>query len=157
MTTCASLSHSATCRVGVRADEAFAFLADPAALSRWSLGCMDLVDLGDGVYTGRSLFDGGQGWLSIDADPRRLLVDYHVGTRERREPRISARVVPGPVCGWDETACLVTLTAWRSASMSDERWSRLCASHEAEIWLIRSQIETRHRQSTTASASISTS
>jgi len=157
MTTCARLSHSATCRVGERAVTAFAFLSDPMALSRWSLGCMDLVDVGDGVFMGRSLFDGGQGWLSIDADSRLLLVDYHVGDRERREPRISARVIPGPVCGLGDSVCTVTLTAWRSASMNDERWSRLCASHEAEIWLIKSQIETRHRQSTTASASISTS
>ncbi len=157
MTSSAGLSHSVTCLVTVHAEAAFAFMADPVALSRWSLGCMDLVEVGKGVYTGRSLFDGGQGWLSIDADPRRLLVDYHVGTLEKRDPRISARVIPGPVCGLDATACYVTLTAWRSASMNDDRWQRLCASHEAEIWLIKAQMETRSSQSTTASASISTS
>ena len=157
MTVSASQSHSTTCQAAVPAETAFAFLADPTALSRWSLGCMDLVELGDGVYTGRSLFDGGQGWLSIDADRRRLLVDYHVGTLEKREPRISARVVPGPVCGLADSTCYVTLTAWRAATMSDERWMRLCASHEAEIWLIKSQMEARQRQPTTASASISTS
>jgi len=137
------LSHSSTCRVSVRAADAFAFLVDPVALSRWSLGCMDLVDLGNGVYTGRSLFDGGQGWLSIDGDRSRLLVDYHVGTLERREPRISARVIPGPVCGLDDAMSYVTLTAWRSQSMSDDRWQRLCAAHDAEIWLIKSQMESR--------------
>ena len=157
MTGSAHLAHQTTCHVAVPAQEAFAFLADPAALSRWSLGCMDLIEVGDGVYLGRSLFDGGQGWLSIDADPRRLLVDYHVGTRGKREPRISARVVPGPVCALDETTCIVTLTAWRAASMGDDRWQRLCAAHEAEIWLIKSQLEARLLQSTTASASISTS
>ncbi len=157
MTGAAHLSHAATCVVAVPAEAAFAFLADPAALSRWSLGCMDLVHVGEGVYTGHSLFDGGQGWLSIDADPRRLLVDYHVGTLEKREPRISARVIPGPVCGLDATASYVTLTAWRAAAMSEDRWRRLCASHEAEIWLIKAQMEARQSQSTTASASISTS
>ncbi len=143
MTSSGHLSHSASCQVAVPAGAAFAFLADPVALSRWSLGCMDLVHVGEGVYTGHSLFDGGQGWLSIDPDPRRLLVDYHVGTPEKREPRISARVVPGPVCGLDESDCIVTLTAWRSASMSEERWQRLCAAHEAEIWLIKSQLEAK--------------
>lgn len=139
----AGLSHVATCCVGVSAALAYDFLVDPAALSRWSLGCMDLVDVGHGVYTGRSLFDGGQGWLSIDGDRSRLLIDYHVGTLEKREPRISARVIPGSVCGLDESVCYVTLLAWRSPSMGDERWQRLCASHEAEIWLIKSQIEAR--------------
>ena len=133
--------HTASARVDVPADAAFAFLVDPAALSRWSLGCMDLVAVGNGVYTGRSLFDGGQGWLSIDSDRTRLLVDYHVGTLDKREPRISARVVPGPVCGLGENACYVTLTAWRPAAMVDDRWQRLCATHDAEIWLIKSQLE----------------
>ena len=35
----------------------------------------------------------------------------------------------------------VTLLAWREAGMSDERWSRLIASHEAEILLLRARIE----------------
>jgi hypothetical protein len=32
--------------------------------------------------------------------------------------------------------------AWRPAGMEDERWERLCAAHEAEIFLIKAQIET---------------
>jgi hypothetical protein len=55
---------------------------------------------------------------------------------------VSARVIPGPVCGLPATSCYVTLTAWRVADMDDDRWSRLCAAHEAEIWLIKAQIET---------------
>lgn len=138
-------AHALTTLVDVPAAAAFAFLIDPAALSRWSLGCMDLVAVGGGVYTGRSLFDGAQGWLSIDADPGRLLVDYHVGTLEKRVPRISARVVPGAVCGLGEGACYVTLIAWRPSTMPEERWRRLCATHETEIWLIKSQMENRPR------------
>jgi hypothetical protein len=143
MTTVSAEAHAATCLVQVAAITAYEFLADPAALSRWSLGCMDLVEVGNGIYTGRSLFDGGHGWLSIDGDPSRLLIDYHVGTLEKRDPRISVRIIPGPVCGFGQDACYVTLIAWRTASMSDERWQRLCASHDAEIWLIKSQVESR--------------
>ena len=138
-------AHSVTARLDVAAADAFAFLIDPAALGRWSLGCMDLRDIGDGIYTGHSLFDGSQGWLSIAADPVHMLVDYHVGTPSHRQPRISARVIPGPVCGLSDSVCSVTLTAWRVASMSDERWQRLCASHDTEIWLIKAQAETRAR------------
>ncbi len=59
--------------------------------------------------------------------------------------RISARIIAGPSVGLDENACLVSLMAWRVASMSDERWKRLIAAHEAEIWLIREQMEQRYR------------
>lgn len=143
MSTAPPFAHAVTARVAVTADDAYAFLADPVALGRWSLGCMDLVADGPGVWRGRSLFDGGEGWLSIDGDPARRLVDFHVGTRDLRVPRISARVVAGPVCGLDAATSYVTLTAWRAQSMSDERWQRLCATHEAEIWLIKAQMETR--------------
>jgi hypothetical protein len=76
-------SHCATALVGVPADRAYAFLVDPVALGRWSLGCMDLEPIGDGVYRGHSLFDGSEGWLSIDGDPQRRVVDYHAGVRPR--------------------------------------------------------------------------
>ena len=36
---------------------------------------------------------------------------------------------------------LIMLMAWRPAAMDPERWQRLCASHEAELWLIKAQIE----------------
>jgi hypothetical protein len=144
----ADMTHVASARLAVPAQAAYAFLRDPAALGRWSLGCMDLENIGGGVYRGRSLFDGAQGWLSIDADDERLLVDYRVGTATERQPRISVRVTPGPVCGWPETCCIVTLTGWRSAAMSEERWQRLCATHEAEIWLIKAQAEARQASGT---------
>jgi len=136
-------AHCATALVGVAADRAYAFLVDPAALGRWSLGCMDLVDVGGGIYRGRSLFDGGEGFLSIDGDPQRRVIDYHVGTLQERAPRICARVVPGPVCGLAPSECYVSLLAWRSTSMDEARWQRLCAGHAAEIWLIKAQLESR--------------
>ena len=134
-------AHCATALVEVAAEAAYAFLVDPAALGGWSLGCMDLVHVGGGIYRGRSLFDGGEGWLSIDGDPTRLVIDYHVGTLEERVPRICARVVPAPVCGLAPSECYVSLLAWRTRSLDEARWQRLCASHAAEIWLIKAQLE----------------
>jgi hypothetical protein len=37
--------------------------------------------------------------------------------------------------------CLVTLLAWRPVGMDKTRWHRLCASHEVEILLAKSQLE----------------
>ena len=137
------LSHAATLRVDVEATVAFDFLADPLRLGRWSLGCFDTRAAGStGLYTGASLYDGAPAWFRIDADRARYLIDYHVGDAASQAPRISARVISGPVCGLPETTCYVTLTAWRTASMDDDRWARLCTAHNAEIWLIKTQIET---------------
>ncbi len=141
----AALCHSATLQVDVPADAAFDFLADPVQLGRWSLGCFDTAPAADGLFTGVSLYDGARSWFRIDADRTRHLIDYHVGEPRCLLARISARVVPGPVCRLPPDVCLVTLTAWRTADMQDSRWQRLCTAHEAEIWLIKAQAEAGFR------------
>ena len=136
------LSHCVTLRVDVAADTAFRFLTNPLQLGRWSLGCFDTRAAGaSGRFTGVSLYDGARGWVRIEADSARHIVDFHVGDATSQVPRVSARVIPGPVCELPATSCYVTLTAWRVDGMDQARWSPLCAAHEAEIWLIKTQIE----------------
>jgi hypothetical protein len=136
------LAHACTALVEVEAGIAFSFLADPKALGGWALGCWDASVDEAGRFRGLSLFSGEQTWGRIDADPARLLIDYLVGSRpDDLLPRISARVVPGPVVGRPENVCLITLAAWRAAGMDDARWRQLIAAHEAEIFLIKGQLE----------------
>ena len=137
-------SHTTTLRVDVAADVAFDFLADPLRLGHWALACFNTTQAGQpGLFTGVSLYDGARGWVRVDADRERHIIDFHIGDAQVQTPRVSARVVPGPVCGLPATSCYVTLTAWRVADMADDRWFRLCAAHEAEIWLIKTQLETQ--------------
>lgn len=153
------LGHTATARVDAPAEAVFAFLADPLRLGGWSLGCMETRAADrPGLFTGVSLFDGARGWFAIDADPDRMLIDYRVGTPDALTMRISARVLPGESLGLPAGSSVFSLTAWRTAAMDDERWRRLCATHEAEVFLIRAQIEsgTAAQSATIASASIST-
>jgi hypothetical protein len=139
-------SHCVTALVETPAEIAFRFLADPLAVGGWSLGCMGTEPAGaDGLHSGTSLFDGAKGWFRIAAHPEVGLIDYWIGIETALQPRISARVVAAEVCGLKSARCYVTLTAWRTAEMTDARWRQLCAAHEAEIWLIKSQIETTRR------------
>lgn len=133
-----ALSHCVTVECAVPADRALAFLADGAALGRWALGCWQTAPRGDGLFTGHSLFDGGEVWVRPVADTRLGIVDYHVGPgAEALVPRIMARVIPGASSGRGADRCLVSLVAWRAVGMDDERWSRLTAAHEVEIRLIQ--------------------
>ena len=137
-----SLSHCTTAVCDATAEKAFAFLADPARLGSWALGCWDARPVGERTVQGRSLFDSLPAYVRAEADPARLGVDFAVGSdADELVPRISARVIPGPVLGYEGDRSLVTLVAWREAGMSDDRWSRLVASHEAEILLLRARIE----------------
>ena len=141
-----SLGHMVTRHVLAPAERAFSYLTDPIKLGRWSLGCFQtFLDEQSGVHSGTSLFDESQGWFKIDPEPARMLVDYWVGRPDGLAHRISIRVVDGSSVAYDAGTCLIMMMAWRPAGMGQDRWERLCASHEAEIWLVKEQIEAEYR------------
>ena len=134
-------SHCVTAECAVPAQRAYDFLSDGLAVGRWALGSFDAEKVGQDLFRGRSLFDGAQVLYRTVGDPGRLIVDYHVGTDPTSlVPRVMARVVPGEATGRDKGSCLVTLVAWRDASMSQARWERLIACHEVEILLVQAQL-----------------
>lgn len=136
-----SVAHQAAARVAVPSDFAFDRLSDAGFIGCWALGSMGLEADGAGVYRGRSLFDGSEAFVEIRAERDQGLIDFHVGTRQVRQPRIFMRVTPGLVLGMAGGECLVTLHALRAADAPDERWARTCLTHEAEILLIQAQLE----------------
>lgn len=137
-----ALSHCVTALCEVAAHRALAFLADGLAIGRWALGCMNTASVGEGVYRGISLFDGTELYAKPVLHAALGLVEYHVGKDPAQlVPRIVAKVVPGTAVGRSADQCLVSLIAWHDAGMSTDRWQQLCATHEAEIWLLRAQIE----------------
>jgi hypothetical protein len=139
-----SLSHCATAACDAAPADAFAVLADGAALGSWALGSWEAAPVagGDGLLCGTSLFDGTASYVRADADATRLTVDFQVGSDPASlSRRISARVVPGADLGRGDGRCLVTLLAWRPADMTDERWEQLTASHDVEVLLLQARIE----------------
>ncbi|MCC6008681.1 MAG: hypothetical protein JJU40_13525 [Rhodobacteraceae bacterium] len=134
-------AHMAAALVDVPADFALDRLASAAFVGGWSLGSLGLTEAGPGLYRGTSLFDGTEMLVDIRPAPAHGLIDYGVGNAETRSPRIFIRVTPGPVVGRAETVCLITLHALRSAEATTERWARTCIAHEAEILLIKGQLE----------------
>jgi len=135
------ICHGVSAEVAVAAHDAYGYLADPQMVGRWALGCFNaLPTQKPGLYQGISLFDGIKAWFRIDSDPKRLIIDYHVGDADRQLPRISTRIVPGPHYGRDAGHCIITMNAWRTCDMTEDRWQRLCATHETEILMIQAQL-----------------
>jgi hypothetical protein len=136
------LFHAATTRVAVPAEIAFAYLGDGLRQSDWALGSWDRVQIGEQLFRGRSLFDGSETYVRISTTPGALLVDYEVGPAPEQLQRVNAsRVVPGPLLGWPETTCVVSLMKWRTSAQSDDVWDRLCAAFDAEIHMIKGRLE----------------
>ena len=135
------LNYTVTAAVPAPARFAFDYLADPAKVGEWALGALHAKPRGGGVYVGASIADGETVAYRVDADAKRLLVDYLVGgTPEALVMRISARVIPGEILGRGAGSCLVSMMAWRPATQDDRRWARLRAFHDAEIHILREHI-----------------
>ena len=136
------ISHTVATKCAVPAQSAYAFMANPLSVGLWALGCWDAELVGENLYAGTSLFDGEKTYVQIWADDAHMIVDFAVGIDPAElELRISARVVRGQELKYGEHCSIVTLTAWRSNDMTDDRWHRLCVSHETEIYLLRNQVE----------------
>lgn len=138
------LCHTVTAEIKTAADPAFRFLSDPLRLGDWALGCRHTrpVENASALYCGTSIFDQASTYVSIDADPKRRLIDYRVGdSPDSLLPRISTRIIAGPDSGRPENCCLVSMSAWRPCGQDDTRWHRLCTTHDTEILLIKALLE----------------
>ncbi len=135
-------THAVSIEVAASAERTFAFMTDLKAMDRWSFGTWKTVLHEGGLVEGSSIFDGSVTWVRIDGDKARGTIDYHLGKdRDALTPRIMARVLPGDRVGAAPGTSVLTMIAWRVKGMSDERWGRLVASHEFEVYLIKSLIE----------------
>ena len=136
------LCHSSTIEINAPAGIAFDYLSDGVAQGDWTLGSMERRKLEKNLYRGRSLFDGAELFIRIDADADRLMIHYHVGgDMDNLQPRNLVRVVPGAVVGKQDNICLVTLLTWRSAQADDAKWKLTCVSHETEMFIIKNRLE----------------
>jgi len=142
MTDVPALAHSVTALIDAPAELTFAFLCDPVQVGNWALSSMQAQPTETpGIYSGCSLFDRAQNHFAVTPHPEMLVVEYRVGPPGALTPRIRAQVIRAESVGLAPTNCYLTLTAWRPADMPAARWSRLCAAHNVEIWLIKEQVE----------------
>ena len=138
----APFAHMAATLIRVPREFALNNLADPAFVGGWALGAMDLEQVSEGLFRGRSLFDGTEAYVEFRPAPELGLIDYAVGTDKVRCPRLFIRVTSGTDIGYDDDTCVVTLHALRDASAHADAWIRTCTAHETEILLIKAQLET---------------
>jgi hypothetical protein len=133
------LCYTVTAEVAAPARVAFDYLADGSKVGEWALGALEAKRVGTS-----DVFESKTHGIAfrVDADPKRLVIDYHVGGNAKTlAMRIATRVIPGETMGRGAGTCLVSMAAWRPKSFDDRRWSRLKAFHDAEIHLIREKIE----------------
>lgn len=131
----------ASVEVAVPAETAFAFMADGLKQDHWALGSMGREDLGDGLFRGKSSFDGADLYVKLESYPDLLLVDYATGpSPQELVPHVEARIRPGSWLGRDDAVSVVTLTIWRHGD-DDEEWEFHLHLWRTEVRLIKGAIE----------------
>ena len=134
--------HTSTIAIRCSAGKAFDYLADGVKMGDWTLGSQQRQALGNGLFSGVSIFDGRTLYVRLHPDRERLMIYCDVGgDPEQLQPRNLLRIVPGPVVGDGADICLVTLMSWRSVGASDPDWIKLCSSHETEMFIIKDRLE----------------
>ena len=140
------LAHVCSARVDRRAEDAMAFLEAPEHLASWATGLGQARIHDDGLVEGTFPATNRPIWARIDADPDRSTICFHVGPGpDSLVTRIMIRVVSGDILEDDPRSCVVSLIAWRQATMDDTRWDALKSGHEREILEIKRLIESSVR------------
>lgn len=135
-------AHSASIEVGVASRTAFDFMASGSMQTYWTLGSWDRVDLGDGLFSGVSLWDGSTLYVRPEPHPELLIVDYWVGAdREAMLKVNSARVRGLEELGGPADRCVITLNSWRSAKATDAAWERGAHVYKTEMHLVKGRLE----------------
>ena len=135
-------TDTASVAIERNAEAVFKFMSDPNKMDLWSFGSWRISVDGDGLVHGRSIFDGSTACVRIEPDAQNRLIDYCIGTTpENLEPRIFVRVTPGEVTGSSALNCILSMVAFRTEAMSDDRWHRLVTAHAFEVQLIKSLLE----------------
>jgi len=127
----------------------FKFMSDPLRMDLWSFGTWK-IDVKEGLVHGQSLFDGSTNLVRIVPNADGSQIDYEIGQQANAlEPRIQARVVASAngselqqIDSSSNSHSVLSLSATRTAAMSDTRWQSLHDIHKVELLLIKSLLET---------------
>jgi hypothetical protein len=142
-------TYCVTAHCNAPADEVLAFMANGIALGGWALGCFNTEQVDErGTVRGRTLATGDETYVRPIVHPEQGIVVYEVAYGENvnnMTPWIWAIVRPADFVGCGSDSSLVSLIAWRIEGTSDEDWNAVCRYHDAEILLIKGQVERRAR------------
>jgi len=134
--------HTSSIEVAVPAATAFEIMSDGVRQGEWAWGSFNRKEVEPGIFSGTSVFDGGETLVRLKVNRENFTVDYEVGrTKDKMVFRNHARVLPGPLVGRDANSCIVSLMSWRLASHTQQQWDQLGTVHEAEMFLIKGLLE----------------
>ena len=84
--------------------------------------------------------------IRVSLEEKMKIIHFHlVNSKDTLVPRIMIRVLPHPFSGKTDSGSLISMIAWRTEEMDDERWRELKAANEYEILQIKAMLESKEK------------
>lgn len=135
--------HKTSIIIPVRIESVFEFMSRPQNLSQWALGAWYPVEVTETSYIGTSLINGERCYVQVEPGPREYSVLFRAGPAwANMHQLITCTLEPAEVDPQNGSVgtCLTLETA-RPEKMDDDRWAQLRASHETEVFILKSKIQ----------------
>ena len=140
------LAHITSVQSSFHPEKAFAYLSDLSQILNWNFNLAEVRMVESHIAKGILKLNGESILIRVSLDQEMKIVHFHLGNSlNEMIPRIMIRILPDPSSESKGSGCLISMIAWRTKKMNDERWRGLKASHEYEILKIKAWLESKEK------------
>ena len=126
--------------------KAFHCLSDLNQIPEWNFNLAEVRMVESHLAEGILKLNGESILIRVSLEEEMKIIHFHLGnSKDSLVPRIMIRVLPHPLSGKTGSGSLISMIAWRTEEMDDERWRALKAAHEYEILQIKAMLESKEK------------
>ena len=140
------LAHITSIQSSCNPEKAFHCLSDLNQIPEWNFNLAEVRMVEGHLAEGILKLNGESILIRISLEEEMKIIHFHLGnSKDSLVPRIMIRILPHPFSEKAGSGSLISMIAWRTEEMDDERWRALKAAHEYEILQIRAMLESKEK------------
>ena len=140
------LAHITWVQSSCNPEKAFHCLSDLNQITEWNFNLAEVRMFESHLAEGILKLNGESILIRVSLEEEMKIIHFHLGnSKEYMVPRIMIRVLPYPFSEKTGSGSLISMIAWRTEEMDDERWRALKAAHEYEILQIKAMLESKEK------------
>ena len=140
------LAHITSVQSSCKPEKAFHCLSDLNQIPEWNFNLAEVRMVESHLAEGILKLNGESILIRVSLEEEMKIIHFHLGnSKDSLVPRIMIRILPHPFSGKPGSGSLISMIAWRTEEMDDERWRALKAAHEYEILQIKAMLEYKEK------------
>ena len=140
------LAHITSVQSSCNPEKAFNCLSDLNQIPDWNFNLAEVRMVESHLAEGILKLNGEPILIQVSLEEKMKIIHFHLGnSKDALVPRIMIRVLSHPFLGKTGSGSLISMIAWRTEGMDDERWRALKAAHEYEILQIKAMLESKEK------------